>query len=244
VEPDPIPPLVLLQGVSKVYQLGEVEVPALRSVSLRVARGEMVSIMGPSGSGKSTALNLIGTLDRPSSGRYWLDGVAVDSLNEDELSLLRNAKIGFVFQAFNLLPRESALGNVELPMMYAGVRPRDRRTRALRALERVGLADRAHHLPTQLSGGQQQRVSLARAIVNGPPLLLADEPTGALDSATSAQVMELLGQLHAAGMTVVIVTHDPAVAQHAARTIEFKDGCIASDSAGRARPLPAFQGPG
>jgi putative ABC transport system ATP-binding protein len=157
--------------------------------------------------------------------------VPVDGLDEDELSLLRNAKIGFVFQAFNLLPRESALGNVELPMMYAGVRPRDRRARALHALERVGLADRAHHLPTQLSGGQQQRVSLARAIVNSPPLLLADEPTGALDSVTSAQVMELLGELHAQGMTVVIVTHDPGVAEHASRRIVFRDGRIASDSA-------------
>ena len=157
--------------------------------------------------------------------------MAVDTLDENDLSLLRNAKIGFVFQAFNLLPRENALGNVELPMMYAGVRPRDRRNRALHALERVGLADRAHHLPTQLSGGQQQRVSLARAIVNSPLLLLADEPTGALDSATSAQVMELLGELNAAGMTVVIVTHDAAVAQHASRRVVFKDGRIASDSA-------------
>jgi putative ABC transport system ATP-binding protein len=231
------PPLLLLEEVSKVYRVGEVDVPALRSVSLSVGRGEMVAITGPSGSGKSTALNLIGTLDRPSSGRYCLDGVSVEGLDEDELSLLRNAKIGFVFQAFNLLPRESALSNVELPMMYAGVRPKDRRARALLALERVGLADRAQHLPTQLSGGQQQRVSLARAIVNRPPLLLADEPTGALDSATSSQVMELLGELHAAGMTVVIVTHDAAVARHAARQVRFKDGCISSDSAGPVSPV-------
>jgi putative ABC transport system ATP-binding protein len=239
--------LILLEEVSKVYRLGEVEVPALRSVSLRIARGEMVAITGSSGSGKSTALNLIGTLDRPSSGSYRLDGVAVDTLDENALSLLRNAKIGFVFQAFNLLPRENALGNVELPMMYAGVRPRDRRTRALHALERVGLADRAHHLPTQLSGGQQQRVSLARAIVNSPLLLLADEPTGALDSVTSAQVMELLGELHAGGMTVVIVTHDAAVAQHASRRIVFKDGRVASDSiafdgAAPVSPPPLFLG--
>jgi putative ABC transport system ATP-binding protein len=221
--------ILLLEGITKVYQMGEVEVRALKGISLRVDPGEMVAIMGASGSGKSTMLNVIGTLDRPTSGRYTLDGEPVQSLDEEALSSLRNRKIGFVFQAFNLLPRDTALENVELPMVYAEVRPADRRRRALKALERVGLADRVDHLPNQLSGGQQQRVSIARALVNDPVLLLADEPTGALDSTTTKQVMQLFVDLHRQGMTVVIVTHDPNIAAFAERVVTFSDGLIVSD---------------
>ncbi len=221
--------LVKLEWVSKVYRMGEVDVFALRSVSLSIGSGEHVAIMGSSGSGKSTTLNVIGTLDRPSSGRYFLAGEVVEGLPEEELARLRNSKIGFVFQAFHLLARETALSNVELPLVYAGVRPAERRRRALEALERVGLAERARHLPNQLSGGQQQRVSLARAIVQNPALLLADEPTGALDSVTSLQVLELLSELHRQGMTIVIVTHDAAVAGHAERVLRFADGQLLSD---------------
>jgi putative ABC transport system ATP-binding protein len=221
--------LVRLEAVSKVYRMGEVDVHALRSVSLSIRRGELVAIMGASGSGKSTTLNVIGTLDRPSSGRYYLEQQAVENLAEEELSRLRNDKIGFVFQAFHLLPRETAQGNVEMPLVYAGVRAAERRRLALEALARVGLAERARHLPNQLSGGQQQRVSLARAIVRNPALLLADEPTGALDSTTSQQVLEMLEGLHRQGMTIVIVTHDPAVAAHAKRVITFSDGQVAND---------------
>ncbi len=202
---------------------------ALREVSLDVRGGEMLAIMGASGSGKSTMLNILGTLDRPTSGRYFLDGEPVEHLDEYELSRLRNRKIGFVFQSFNLLPRDTALANVELPMVYAGMRPSQRRERALWALERVGLADRVDHLPNQLSGGQQQRVSIARALVNQPVLLLADEPTGALDTATTKQVMELFCSLHELGMTVVVVTHDPTIAGYAQRVVRFQDGVIVSD---------------
>jgi putative ABC transport system ATP-binding protein len=221
--------ILQLSEITKVYQMGEVEVRALKGVSLRVDAGEMVAIMGASGSGKSTLLNVIGTLDRPTAGNYLLDGEPVEMLDEDALSSLRNRKIGFVFQSFNLLPRDTALENVELPMVYASVRPAERRARAEQALRRVGLADRMDHLPNQLSGGQQQRVSIARALVNDPVLLLADEPTGALDSATTQQVMELFVELHRQGMTVVIVTHDPNIARYAARVVTFMDGLILSD---------------
>ena len=227
--PVPTRAILLLTDITKVYQMGEVEVRALKGVSLRVDPGEMVAIMGASGSGKSTMLNVIGTLDRPSSGSYALDGEPVDTLDEDQLSSLRNRKIGFVFQSFNLLPRDSALENVELPMVYASVRPKERTERAMKALSRVGLGDRVDHLPNQLSGGQQQRVSIARALVNEPVLLLADEPTGALDSDTTKQVMELFVELHLQGMTVVIVTHDPGIARYAERVVHFKDGVIVSD---------------
>jgi putative ABC transport system ATP-binding protein len=215
--------------VSRVYRMGQVDVRALREVSLTIGEGEMVAIMGASGSGKSTTLNILGTLDRPSSGRYFVDDEAVEGLDEEDLAHLRNRKMGFVFQSFNLLPRDTALRNVELPMIYAGVRPAVRREKARRALARVGLADREDHLPNQLSGGQQQRVSIARAIVNEPRLLLADEPTGALDSATTRQVMDLFCELHAQGMTVVLVTHDPKIATYASRIITFRDGVILSD---------------
>jgi putative ABC transport system ATP-binding protein len=221
--------IVRIEGVSKVYQLGTLELNALRSVSLAIEAGEMLAIMGPSGSGKSTLLNVMGTLDRPTSGRYFLDGEAAEELDQEELALLRNRKIGFVFQAFNLLPRETALANVELPMVYAGVRAAARRERALAMLARVGLADRAQHLPNQLSGGQQQRVSLARALVNQPVLLLADEPTGALDSSMSRQMMELFTELHRERMTIVIVTHDASVAAYASRVVTFNDGAVQSD---------------
>jgi putative ABC transport system ATP-binding protein len=221
--------IIELRRVSKIYHMGEIEVRALKSVDFVVRAGEMVAIMGASGSGKSTMLNLIGALDRPTEGAYLLDGEPVQDLGEFELAAVRNRKIGFVFQSFNLLPRDSALENVELPMVYAGQRRGPRRVKAAQALERVGLADRMDHLPNQLSGGQQQRVSIARAIVNEPILLLADEPTGALDSATTKQVMELFVELHRAGMTVVLVTHDPTIANYAERVVTFKDGLILSD---------------
>ena len=228
--------IVHLEQVSKVYQMGEIAVHALKEVTFTVTAGEMVAIMGASGSGKSTLLNLIGTLDRPSAGRYFLDQEPVEELDEYQLSALRNRKIGFVFQAFNLLPRDSALENVELPMIYAGRGLIERRKRARAALERVGLGDRVDHLPNQLSGGQQQRVSIARAIVNDPVLLLADEPTGALDSTTTAQVMELFCELHQSGMTVVVVTHDPAIARYAERVVQFMDGVVLSDERSAERP--------
>jgi putative ABC transport system ATP-binding protein len=222
-------PIVRFERVSKVYEMGEVEVHALRGIDFEVHRGEMVAIMGASGSGKSTMLNILGTLDRPTAGHYFLDGEPVEDLDEYELASLRNRKIGFVFQSFNLLPRDTALENVELPMVYAGESASVRRRRALRALERVGLGDRVEHLPNQLSGGQQQRVSIARAIVNEPLMLLADEPTGALDSATTKQVMELFVELHKKGLTVIVVTHDPGIAEYAERVVRFQDGRILSD---------------
>jgi putative ABC transport system ATP-binding protein len=223
------PPILELRSISKIYRMGEIEVRALRSVDFIVRAGEFVAIMGASGSGKSTMLNLIGTLDRPSEGEYLLDGEPVQNLDEYELAALRNKKIGFVFQSFNLLARDNALENVELPMVYAGESRSVRRKKAERALDRVGLGDRMDHLPNQLSGGQQQRVSIARAIVNEPLLLLADEPTGALDSTTTKQVMELLVELHEQGMTIVLVTHDPNIATYADRVVSFSDGVIVSD---------------
>jgi putative ABC transport system ATP-binding protein len=229
VDKDAPPALVRFEKISKVYQMGEVEVRALHEIDFEIAPGEMVAIMGASGSGKSTMLNILGTLDRPTTGHYFLDGEPVESLDEYELSALRNRKMGFVFQQFNLLPRDTALENVELPMIYAGQSPSERRKKALAALDRVGLGDRVDHLPNQLSGGQQQRVSIARAIVNEPLLLLADEPTGALDSATTKQVMELFVELHRQGMTVIIVTHDSSIADYAERVVRFKDGVILSD---------------
>ena len=222
--------VVRLTDVEKTYLMGEVEVRAMRGVSLELERGEMVAIMGASGSGKSTTLNIIGTLDRPTKGQYVLDEEAVEELDEEALADLRNRKIGFVFQAFHLLPRLDAVANVELPLVYAGASRKSRREKARAALARVGLAEREDHLPNQLSGGQQQRVAIARAIVNEPVLLLADEPTGALDSSTTAQVMELFCGLHEQGITVVLVTHDPAIAKYAQRTITFADGNIVSDS--------------
>jgi putative ABC transport system ATP-binding protein len=218
--------LIDIQDISKTYRLGEVDVEALRGVSLTIARGEVVAIMGPSGSGKSTLMSILGCLDRPSSGRYHLDGVAVDELDQNGLAAVRNRKIGFVFQTFNLLPRAVAWRNVELPLLYAGV-PGDHRARAVQALEDVGLGGRMHHHPAEMSGGERQRVAIARALINDPAIILADEPTGNLDSKTGADILKLLLDLNKGrGVTVVIVTHDASIAAHAGRILHLKDGQI------------------
>ena len=222
-------PLIEVRDLARVYDLDSGRVTALGGVSLDIEAGELVAVMGPSGSGKSTFMNLIGCLDRPTGGHYRLDGVAVESLSSDGLAALRNGKLGFVFQQFNLLPRVDACANVELPMVYAGLDGRTRRERALAALARVGLGDRAHHRPMQLSGGQQQRVAIARALVNQPRLLLADEPTGALDSRTALEILALFQDLNAEGVTVVLVTHDAEVGRHARRLVRFRDGHVIAD---------------
>jgi len=221
--------LIEAEGLTKSYTMGDQTVHALRGVSLAIEEGEFVAVMGASGSGKSTLMNMLGCLDRPDAGRYRLAGEAVEALSGDALAAIRNRRIGFVFQQFNLLPRTSALENVELPMVYAGVKPAGRHERAREALARVGLAERAGHTPAELSGGQQQRVAIARALVNRPQLILADEPTGALDSRTSEDIMRLLAELNAQGMTVVIVTHESDIAAWAGRRIVFRDGCIVED---------------
>jgi putative ABC transport system ATP-binding protein len=232
--------VIRAKGLAKIYRVGAVSVPALRGVSLTIGRGEMVAVMGASGSGKSTLLNLIGCLDHPSGGEYWLDGAAVSSLDSDALAHIRNTKIGFVFQSFNLLPRISALENVALPLVYAGQPKPRRRERALAALTQLGLAERAGHLPGQLSGGQQQRVAIARALVTRPAIILADEPTGAVESRTGLEIMASFQALNRAGITIIIVTHDPQIAAHMCRVIELRDGRIVHDR-GNPHPVDATE---
>ena len=225
-----------LRDIRKTYENGTLKVPVLHGITFTIARGEYVAIMGPSGSGKSTLMNLIGCLDRPTSGTYVLDGVDVSKLDDNALADIRLRKLGFVFQGFNLLARTDAINNVALPLFYAGISGRKRRELAQRALEAVGLADRGHHQPTQLSGGQQQRVAIARALINDPAVLLADEPTGNLDSKTSEEIMALFASLHSSGHTIVMVTHDERVAAHAERTIRLLDGLVVADTAAPACP--------
>jgi len=222
--------IIRTEGLSRHYAMGEATIHALRGVDLAVRRGEYVAIMGPSGCGKSTLMNLLGCLDTPDAGRYWLGGRLVSSLSDLELSRVRNREIGFVFQAFALLPRQSALANVEMPLIYAGVPAAERHRRAREALAQVGLAERAGHRPTELSGGQRQRVAVARALVTAPKLLLADEPTGNLDSATGSEILALFDELHRAGNTLVLVTHEHDVAARAGRTIVLRDGLVVSDA--------------
>ena len=222
-------PVIRIRDLARHYVMGSEVVQALRGVTLDIGRNEYVAIMGPSGSGKSTMMNVVGCLDTPTSGEYWLNGQEVSRLSDDALARVRNKEIGFVFQTFNLLPRASALHNVELPLVYAGTGARERRERAAHALEIVGLAQRMHHRPNELSGGQRQRVAIARALVNSPSILLADEPTGNLDSTTSEEIMGVFGELHAQGQTVIMVTHEPDIAAHAARTVVLRDGRVESD---------------
>jgi len=227
-------PLIETQGIVKDYRMGSHRVHALRGVSVTIQAGEFVAVMGPSGSGKSTFMNLLGCLDTPTAGRYLFEGEDISNLSGDRLARIRNKKIGFVFQTFNLLPRMSALENVELPLLYNGAAPRERRPRARARLEAVGLADRAHHLPAQLSGGQQQRVAIARALINEPALILADEPTGNLDTRTSVEIMALFQALNRSGITIVLVTHEADIAAYAGRVLTFRDGRLIKDE-----PVPA-----
>jgi putative ABC transport system ATP-binding protein len=221
--------VIVARGLTRDYVMGAEVVHALRGVDLVIRRNEYVAIMGPSGSGKSTMMNVIGCLDTPSAGEYWLNGHRVSELSDDALARIRNKEIGFVFQTFNLLPRATALHNVELPLVYAGIGGRERREKATESLRRVGLADRMHHRPNELSGGQRQRVAIARALVNSPSILLADEPTGNLDSATSSEIMALFDALHAEGQTIVLVTHEHDIAAHARRQVHLRDGRVAQD---------------
>lgn len=222
--------MILLQDIHKQYQLGEIPIPVLKGISLHIGQGEFVAIMGPSGSGKSTLLNIIGCLDVLDFGSYMLDGKVVAAESEDDLSVIRNQKLGFVFQQFNLIPRINAVRNVELPLIYSAVSPQSRRQAAMQMLENVGLADRAEHSPAQLSGGQQQRVAIARALVNSPHILIADEPTGSLDSQSGHEIMEIFKSLNQTGITIVMVTHEEEIAMNAGRVIRLRDGLIETDS--------------
>jgi len=221
--------MIKIENLTKVYKLGDVEVPALRGIDLSIGKNEYISIMGPSGSGKSTMMNIIGCLDVPSEGSYSLNGKDVSKLSDDELAFIRNKEIGFVFQTFNLLPRADALHNVELPLIYSGISRISRKEMAENALEKVGLKDRMHHKPNELSGGQRQRVAIARALVNNPSLILADEPTGNLDSKTGEEIMEIIEQLYEAGNTIVLITHEEYIANHSKRVVRILDGMIKSD---------------
>jgi putative ABC transport system ATP-binding protein len=231
--------LIQIEDVHKYYDLGETRVHALRGVNVRIERGEFVAIMGASGSGKSTFMNILGCLDKPTSGRYLLENIAVSELSKKELATIRNRKIGFVFQGFNLLSRTTALENVELPTLYAQISKEEGRKRAREALELVGLGDRMEHFPSQLSGGQQQRVAIARGLVNRPAILLADEPTGNLDSRTSVEILEVFQKLNDDGLTIVLVTHEPDIAEFAKRGINFRDGSIRRDELVKNRPIAA-----
>lgn len=221
--------MITLSNLTKVYKTGDVEVRALNGVDLSISQGEFVSIMGPSGSGKSTMMNILGCLDRPSSGKYLLDGLNIREADDNQLAEIRNKKIGFVFQSFNLLSRTTALENVELPMLYAGLGARERHEKALKALKAVGLEDRVHHKPNELSGGQQQRVAIARSLVNDPLIIMADEPTGNLDSRSSEEIMSIFQQLNETGITIALVTHEPDIARFSKRIVHFKDGVIDND---------------
>ncbi len=222
--------LIELKDISKIYEIGAIKVPALKGVSLEIGANEYMAIMGPSGSGKSTLMNIIGCLDRPTSGRYYLDGVDIQGLKDNALARIRNKQIGFVFQTFNLLPRATALRNVELPLVYAGVDSSTRRENGMAALEQVGLGGRVRHRPNELSGGERQRVAIARALVNDPSIILADEPTGNLDSKTGEEIMEVLADIHKRGSTIILVTHEHFIAEHANRVVRLKDGLIESDT--------------
>lgn len=222
--------MIRIENLNKIYKTGSVEVHALKDVNIEVAYGEFVAVMGHSGSGKSTLMNILGCLDRPTSGKYFLDGIDIDKQSPDELSLIRNKKIGFVFQAFNLIPRTNVLRNVELPMIYAKVKSKQRREKALELLDKVGLSDRVNHMPNELSGSQKQRVAIARALANNPPIILADEPTGNLDTNASEEIMKIFKNLNREGTSIIVVTHEPEVAKYADRIIVFKDGCIIEDS--------------
>lgn len=233
--------IINIEHIAKIYQVGLEEVRALRDVSLRIDKNEYVAIMGPSGSGKSTLMNMLGCLDTPTSGKYEFNSVNVSDMDDNDLARIRNKEIGFVFQTFNLLPRSDALHNVELPLIYAGVSYVERREKAQKALVDVGLADRVHHKPNELSGGQRQRVAVARALVTNPSIILADEPTGNLDSKTGEEIMQLFNDIHDKGNTIILVTHEEYIAEHAARIIRLKDGLVEKDEMVRDRKLPKLK---